>query len=93
MRLGKLSRGGSSRVETKALDHDFYDETITPFGLFLPENNQTYLYMNETFTSSDFIVDCIEDFGNPIKIHFQKSKSFYSILIMEEKIAVAEHNL
>lgn len=74
MRLGELSRGGSSRVEIKALDHDFYDKTITPFGLFLPENNQTYLYMNETFTSSDFIVDCIEDFWKANKNKFPKVK-------------------
>jgi hypothetical protein len=70
VRIGEFSRGGTSRVETKGLDHDFYDETITPFGLFLPDFNETYLYMNQTFTSSDFIVDCLEDFWKANKERF-----------------------
>jgi len=74
VRIGEFSRGGSSRVETKALDHDFYDETITPFGLFLPDFNETYLYMNKTVTSSDFIVDCIESFWKINKYRFPKVK-------------------
>jgi len=72
VRMGELSRGGSNRTETKALDHDFYKDTITPFGLFLPDFNETYLYMNETFTSSDFIVDCLEDFWKTNKEKFPK---------------------
>ena len=72
VRIGELSRGGSSRVGTKGLDHDFYNETITPFGLFLPDFNETYLYMNQTYTSSDFIVDCLEDFWKTYKERFPK---------------------
>jgi hypothetical protein len=72
VRIGEFSRGGSSRVQTKGLDHDFYNETITPFALFLPDFNETYLYMNQTFTSSDFIVDCIEDFYKANKHNFPK---------------------
>ena len=72
VRIGELSRGGSSRVETKGLDHDFYNETITPFGLFLPDFNETYLYMTQTYTSSDFIVDCLEDFWRSYKHKFPK---------------------
>jgi hypothetical protein len=72
VRMGEFSRGGSSRVRTKGLDHDFYDETITPFGLFLPDFNKTYLYMNQTVTSSDFIIDCLEDFWKKNKDNFPK---------------------
>ena len=42
------------------LDHDFYDETITPFGIFLPDFSETYLYMTQTYARSDFIVDTYE---------------------------------
>jgi len=76
VRIGEFSRGGSSRIETKGLDHDFYDETITPFGLFLPDLNEPYLYMNQTFTSSDFIVDCLEDFWKTYKNKFPKITKF-----------------
>jgi hypothetical protein len=74
VRLGELSRGGSSRVGTKGLDHDFYEKTITPFGIFLPDSNETYFYMNETFASSDFIVDCLENFWKMNKHKFPKVK-------------------
>lgn len=74
VRIGKFSRGGSSRIKTKGLDHDFYNETITPFGLFLPDYNETYLYMNETVTNSDFIVDCMEYFWKLNKDRFPKVK-------------------
>jgi hypothetical protein len=72
VRIGEFSRAGSSRVVTKGLDHDFYDKTITPFGLFLPDFNETHLYMNQTFTSSDFIIDCLEDFWEVNKDKFPK---------------------
>ena len=72
VRIGEFSRGGSSRVTTKGLDHDFYNETITPFGLFLPEVNRTYLYMTQSYTSSDFIIDCLVDFWKTNKVNFPK---------------------
>ena len=72
VRLGEFSRGGTSRVKTNGLDHDFYNETITPFGLFLPDFSETYLYLNQTVTSSDFIVDCLEDFWKSNKDRFPK---------------------
>ena len=72
VRIGEFSRGGSSRVTTKGLDHDFYDETITPFGLFLPEVNRTYLSMTQSYTSSDFIIDCFVDFWKANKVNYPK---------------------
>jgi len=72
VRIGEFSRGGASRVNTKALDHDFYSDTITPFGFFLPDFNETYLYMNQSYTTSDFIVDCLEDFWKNYKYKFPK---------------------
>jgi len=74
VRIGEFSRGGASRVETMGLDHDFYDETITPFGIFLPDFSETYLYMTQTYVSSDFIVDSIEDFWKTYKHRFPKVK-------------------
>ena len=70
VRIGEFSRGGSSRINTKGLDHDFYEKTITPFGFFLPDFNETYLYMSQSFTSSDFIIDCLEDFWRTHKHKF-----------------------
>lgn len=63
-----------SRVQVNGLDHDFYNETITPFGIFLPDFSETYLYMTQTYVSSDFIVDSIEDFWTTYKHKFPKVK-------------------
>jgi len=58
--LGLLSRGGYNRVEVKALDHDFRpDKTVTPVGIFLPQYNETYIFLTTSPVTSDLIVDCI----------------------------------
>jgi hypothetical protein len=58
--LGRLSRGGYSRVSVKALDHDDRpDEKVTPVGVFLPRYNEMYIFLTTGPVTSDLIVDCI----------------------------------
>jgi len=60
--LGLLSRGGYSRVEVKALDHDYRPpKKVTPVGIFLPQYNETYMFLTTSPVTSDLIVDCIHD--------------------------------
>jgi hypothetical protein len=67
---------GVERVEFKLMDLTmiFMMRTITPFGIFLPDFSETYLYMTQTYVSSDFIVDAIEDFWKTYKEKFPKVK-------------------
>jgi hypothetical protein len=59
--LALLSRGGLSRLEVKALDHDFRpDKRVTPVGVFLPQHNELYIFLVTGSVTSDAIVDCIE---------------------------------
>ncbi len=38
VKIGSFSRGGTSRVEIKASDHDFKPKVVlTPVGIFLPQ--------------------------------------------------------
>jgi hypothetical protein len=75
IKVGCFSRGGKSRVEVQALDHDFGpDALVTPYGLFLPESNETYIYLTKSFASSDFIVDCLLDFWNHYQYRFSRVK-------------------
>lgn len=61
--LDWFSRGGYNRVETKAFDHDFRpDETTTPVCIFLPKYNETYIFLTTSNATSDFIVDCLNEF-------------------------------
>ena len=62
MNIGNFSRGGRNRVLTKAEDHDLgVKEKLTPFGFYLPEHDDLFLFFTESYASSDFIVDRLEE--------------------------------
>ena len=61
--IGDYSRGGRSRLIVKAADHDFQpEEKLTPFGIFLPLYHELHLYFTTSKVTSDFIVDCLQQF-------------------------------
>lgn len=64
IKLGELSRGGHSRIITKALDHDFFkaEDKVHLLGFYLPEWAETYFFFLPETTSltADAIVDCLE---------------------------------
>jgi hypothetical protein len=74
--VGWFSRRGQTRVIVKALDHDFKPkETLTPYGIFLPEYDEVYLYFTTGRVTSDFIVDCLEDFWQSVQTRFPQVKT------------------
>ncbi len=61
--IGSFDRGGKNRVVTETEDHNFNPKTtVTPYGIFLPEEDELFLYLTESKVTSDFIVDVLEDF-------------------------------
>lgn len=69
--IGLFSRGGRTRVVVKALDHDFKPEQkLTPFGIFLPDYDQLYLYLLPSRLTSDAVVDCLEQFWREVQGRF-----------------------
>jgi len=65
VKIGNLSRGGKSRKEVRADDHDFgVLETITPVALYLPKEKDLFFYMVESKVTSDCCVDIMEDWWN-----------------------------
>jgi len=69
--IGLFSRGGKTRVVVKAMDHDFKpDETLTPYGIFLPNYDELYLYFTNSRVTSDFIVDCLHNFWLTVRERF-----------------------
>jgi hypothetical protein len=71
--IGLLSRGGKTRVVVKALDHDMEpDDKLTPFGIFLPQYGELYLYFTSSRVTSDFIVDCLCDFWPMVRERFSR---------------------
>ena len=62
VKIGPYSRGGKNRVKQKAADHDFEpEETLTPFGIFIPESAESYLWFSMGPVTADFMVDRLEE--------------------------------
>jgi len=72
IKVGLFSRGGLNRVVVKGFDHDFHgkDPKVTPFGIYLPQQGELYLYFTSSKVTSDFIVDCLTDFWNEARLRF-----------------------
>lgn len=59
-----------------AADHDFKPEAkITPFGIYLPDCGELFIYMTTSKVTSDFIVDCLESFWARVNQRFPKVKT------------------
>ncbi len=69
--IGCFSRKGYSRVSVKTLDHDFKpEESLTPYGIFLPQYDELHLYFTTGRVTSDFIMDCLTDCWHSIQSRF-----------------------
>ena len=61
--IGPFSRGGKTRLGTKGVDHDFKpDAVLGLFGIFQPGTSAADLYFTRSKISSDFMVDCLENY-------------------------------
>lgn len=55
----------------KAADHDFQPQAkLTPFGIFLPEHGELFLYFTASQLTSDFMVDCLIDCWTTLRERF-----------------------
>ena len=71
VQVGEFDRGGKTRVPTVALDHDFAaSATLTPYGIFLPQYNELYLFFVSSKLTADCIVDLLEQWWSLVKNRF-----------------------
>jgi transposase len=71
VKIGPFSRGGKSRVEVAAADHDFQAEaTVTPVGIFLPATDELFLYEVTSKVTSDCLVDRLEQWWESVRERF-----------------------
>ncbi len=71
VKVGEFDRGGKTRVPTVALDHDFAPiTTLTPYGIFLPEYKELYLFFVGSKLTADCIVDLLEQWWSRVKDRF-----------------------
>jgi hypothetical protein len=62
VKVGNFSRGGRNRKETKACDHDFGNDFITPFGILNFKSRKVKISLTESKITADFIVDQLEEY-------------------------------
>ena len=61
VKLGELSRGGLTRGNNKAHDHDFEDNgKHTPCGIVDEDTGQLFMHFGSSAKTSDFIMDSLE---------------------------------
>jgi hypothetical protein len=73
VKVGPFARGGKSRAETKACDHDFKPEaTVTPVGIFLPMTDELFVYEITSKVTSDCLVDCLSQWWQTVQNRFAK---------------------
>jgi transposase len=71
VKVGPFARGGKSRSETKACDHDFKPEaTITPVGIFVPTTDELFVYDVTSKVTSDCLVDCLSQWWQTVQHRF-----------------------
>ena len=72
--IGNLSRGGRARTleARQAEDHDHYrDAMLVPFGILDVTGEQLSIYFGQSAETSDFIVDCLEDWWQTHRSDYQ----------------------
>lgn len=58
--IGEYSRGGKTRGDNRAVDHDMgCEEKYTPFGVLDEDSGQLHLAFGSSAKTSDFIMDCL----------------------------------
>jgi transposase len=81
IKLGEFSRGGTSRVPVRALDHDYPGEgRITPYGIFLPNLDELFLYLATSKVTSDFIVDTLSAWWTKVRRRFRSVDTLVLLL-------------
>lgn len=71
VKVGPFARGGKSRSQIKACDHDFKpDATITPVGIFLPGTDELFVYGIRSKVTSDCLVDRLVQWWEAVRQRF-----------------------
>lgn len=63
--IGDFSRGGKTRGDNRACDHDMgCKEKYTPCGILDERKDELYINFGSSYKTSDFMVDTISNWWN-----------------------------
>ncbi len=71
--IGEYSRGGKTRGDNRAGDHDLgCEETYTPFGIVDEDSGRLYLNFGSSSKTSDFVVDSLQQWWDILTLQEQQ---------------------
>ena len=71
VKVGPFARGGKSRIQVEAADHDFQPlATVTPVGIFLPTLDELFVYGVTSKVTSDCLVDRLAQWWEAVRERF-----------------------
>nr|WP_197743442.1 hypothetical protein [Desulfosarcina ovata] len=80
VKIGEYSRGGKTRGDNQAADHDMgCKEKYTPFGVLDEDSGQLNIIFGSSFKTSDFILDSLYEWWNHIPAEERDSISLLQI--------------
>lgn len=78
--IGPYSRGGTTRGDNKAADHDMgCEEKYAPFGIVDEDTGQLKVMFGRSAKTSDFIVDSLEDWWARLPLSEREETSLIQI--------------
>jgi hypothetical protein len=82
VKIGEYARGGKTRGERRAADHDMgCKEKYVPFGVVDEDSGRLHLTFGSSFKTSDFIVDSLTDWWNDIPLPEQAAISHIQLKV------------
>ena len=80
--IGDYSRGGKTRGDDRAADHDMgCEEKYTPFGIVDEDGGALYLTFGSSFKTSDFIADSLMGWWENVPAHEQAAIAHIQIKV------------
>jgi hypothetical protein len=80
--LGEYSRGGQTRGNPKASDHDLGCQAkYIPCGIVDEDSGQLHIYFGSSYKTSDFIVDTLEHWWNGLPTGEQKKTKLLQLKV------------
>jgi len=74
VKLGELSRGGMTRGDNRACDHDMaYTGKHTPCGIVDEDSGVVHIQFGSSAKTSDFIVDCLQAWWDTLSLQAQEA--------------------
>lgn len=80
VKLGEYSRGGETRGNNQAADHDMgCEEKYTPFGVVDEDTGKLHMFIGNSAKTSDFIIDGLYDWWSNLFLEEKDSISLVQI--------------